>query len=157
MEEPKKTRYSLEQKQACADLCGVKVATVNKYVTTYHLDASAPSRFKDQYDAIRQEIKPAKDSDHQKAIKSKAVTEAKLKKVLLANAELELEIKQGKYISIEDNAALYAHLGLLTKTLLEASGGPIGIKSEGRTAKEITKIVDAANAEILHQLSTLGN
>ena len=157
MEEPKKTRYSLEQKQACADLCGVKVATVNKYVTTYHLDAAAPSRFKDQYDAIRQEIRPAKDADHQKAIKNKAVTDAELKEVLLEKAKFDLAVSKGEYISIEDNRALYAHLGLLTKTHLEAMGGPIGIKGEGKSAKQITKIVDAAAAEILHQLSALGN
>jgi uncharacterized protein YdgA (DUF945 family) len=155
MEEPKKTRYSLEQKQACADLCGVKVATVNKYVTTYHLDASAPSRFKDQYDAIRQEIRPAKDVDHQKAIKSKAVTEATLKKVLLENAELELEIKKGKYISIEEESALWSHVGLMIKTHIEAMGGSVSMMCEGKSAKEIKKVIDAKGAEILFQLSTI--
>ena len=86
-----------------------------------------------------------------------AVADAELKEVLLEKAKHDLAVSKGEYISIEDNQALYAHLGLLTKTHLEAMGGPIGIKGEGKSAKEITKIVDAAAAEILHQLSTLGN
>ena len=150
-------KYTVEQFKACADLCGIQMETVRKHAREYALDVADPVTFKKQHGALMRRSSTAKDSDHQKAIKSKAVTEAEIRKVTLEKAKFDLAVSKGEYISIEDNAALYAHLGLLTKTHLEAMGGPIGIKGEGKSAKEITKIVDAAAAEILHQLSTLGN
>ncbi len=149
-------KYTKAQYQACATLCNINAESVRQYVSKYKLDPTDPPAFQLQHSLLLKKGTTAKDPELEQAKKDRIIEQAKKEKVLREKAEFDLAVSKGEYISIEDNAALYAHLGLLTKTHLEAMGGPIGIKGEGKSAKEITKIADAAAAEILHQLSTLG-
>jgi len=151
-----KRKYTLEEKTQCAQLCDLQVSTVSKLVSTHSLDASDPETFRKQYAALVQKKETVKDPELEQAKKDRIIEQAKKEKVLREKAEFDLAVSKGEYISIEDHKALYSHLGLMTKTLGEAMPGPLGIKGEGKSAKEITKIAEAAVAEMLHQLSTLG-
>ena len=150
-----KEQYTLKQFQSVSEICGIKVATVKRVAKDYHFDVSKPAVFKKQHDALLRRKATAPDEEIDAARKQRIVEQGKKEKVLREKAELELEIKKGEYISIADEAELYAHIGLLTKTHLESMGSQVSVLCEGKSAKEIKKVVDAKAAEILFQLSTI--
>ena len=150
-----KEKYTLKQFQAVAEICGIKVASVKRITKDYHFDVGKPAVFKKQHDALLRRKKTSPDDEVDAARKQRIVEQGKKEKVLREKAELELEIKKGNYISLEEEAALWAHVGLMIKTHIEAMGGSVSMMCEGKSAKEIKKVIDAKGAEILFQLSTI--
>ena len=148
-------RYTKAQYQACATLCNINAESVRQYVSKYKLDPTDPPAFQLQHSLLLKKGATVKDPEIEQAKKQRIIEQAKKEKVLREKAELELEIKKGEYISIADEAELYAHIGLLTKTHLESMGSQVSVLCEGKSAKEIKKIVDAKATEILFQLSTI--
>jgi hypothetical protein len=148
--------FTKEQKQACADLCGISMASVNKYTCELNFDATNPNEFKIQYLEHKQRgRRVVKDAEHLAADKTRAIELSKKEKVLRKKAELDLALKEGSSINLAESEAVSAHLGLLIKTHLEALPRTSSIMLEGKTAKEIEKVLESKVREILFQLSTV--
>ena len=153
---PRKTKATntTAQKKLCATRCGLTVATVNKYVSLYQLDASDPERFFIQWQAVKKDDTP-KDIDEAEAKKKLAIEKAHKMEIDRKRAELELSIKKGATIPIAEEAQLWAHVGLVIKSTLESLPRTSSIMLEGKTAKEIEKVLDDKVREILLQLTSI--
>jgi phage terminase Nu1 subunit (DNA packaging protein) len=153
---PRKTKAvnTTAQKKLCAARCGLTLATVSKYVSEYQFDASDPERFYIQWQAVKKDDTP-KDIDEAEAKKKLAIEKAHKMEIDRKRAELELSIKKGATIPIAEEAQLWAHVGLVIKSTLESLPRTSSIMLEGKTAKEIEKVLDGKVREILLQLTNI--
>jgi len=133
-----KEQYTLKQFQAVSEICGIKVATVKRVAKDYHFDVGKPAVFKKQHDALLRRKSTAVDEEIDAARKQRVIEQGKKEKVLREKAELELEIKKGNYISLEEESALWAHVGLMIKTQKQWVAA-VATMCEGKSAKEIKR------------------
>jgi hypothetical protein len=148
-------KYTKAQYQACADLCNINAESVRQYVSKYKLDPTDPEAFQLQHSLLLKKKVSGVDKETEAAKKQRLVAQAKKEEVMLEKAEFDLAVSKGEYISIEEESALWSHVGLMTKTLMESMGREVAMMCEGKPGKEIQKVIDAKVAEILFQLSTI--